>query len=102
MPSWKSESESRKPWDLDLVAIYWSDASSGSGWMTIKEWEDPDLECVSVGYVYKETEEHITLIYTKAVNISPSAADTDYNGYITIPKPWIGSIHPVKILQRER
>ena len=77
---------------LRLVRVDWLDALSVSqkGWKDRADVEAlGPIECVSVGFVLKETKDKITL----AASIT---ADNAVDGDICIPKSWISKIQELK------
>lgn len=76
---------------LPIVEILWEDAVSVGGldWATPEEaTENTPAKSVSLGYLWNETETHITII--ALIN------DTHVAHGITIPKPWIKKIKQIK------
>lgn len=68
-----------------LMIVEWVDAHGAHGWMNLGEQMELELEpmkCKSVGFLYKEEKDYITLVQS-------TTGDLHINGYITIPKGWI-------------
>ena len=72
-----------------LVEVLWKDAESHDEWVTLSDITDDNkpLDCVSVGFLVKETEDRVILCATLSL-----ATDNQVSGHITIPKGMITAI----------
>ena len=66
---------------MKIEKITWADATGRTGWGTEEEYKHASVcpRCVSIGFVFEETKEHITLVQTR----DPQAGEFDNS--ITIP-----------------
>lgn len=65
-----------------LVLVTWQDAETQHGWESVSDAQaDTIPNCISVGFVIKQTRNEIVLAQTLSKN--------DLNGRITIPRGWI-------------
>ena len=70
---------------LPLVIVEWLDASTTSGWTDLSEVKAAPVKVKTVGWLYSEIDQCITLF-------SSMTADQALGEVTTIPAPWITSI----------
>ncbi len=70
---------------MRIEKIVWVDATGHSGWGSKEEYQHSSVcpKCISIGFVFEETKEHITLIQTQ----DPQSESLDNS--ITIPTSMI-------------
>lgn len=66
-----------------IVLIRWVDSTEKLGWDHVENMEEPDMVCVSVGFVMRETKSSITIVHSITGVGTEDYAGT---GQMTIPK----------------
>lgn len=68
--------------EYKIIYVEWVDSSHNTGWQTAEAAlkEDHLLDCKTVGFLIKETDDHLTVAQSSAVD--PDQVD----GVLTIPK----------------
>ena len=73
-----------------IVVIDWADSVRASDWTFIEDVDEKPVDCISVGFLLKETDEHITI--AQNYGIKPEQVCN----LITIPKCSIRNIREIK------
>ena len=73
-----------------IILIEWVDSVRAFDWTLIEDVNDKSLDCISVGFLLNETEEHVTIVQN--YGIEPKQVCN----LITIPKCSIKSIKPIE------
>ena len=75
---------------MKIVVIDWVDSVRAFDWTLMEDVDEKSLDCVSVGFLLKETDEHITI--AQNYGIKPEQVCN----LITIPKCSIRNIREIK------
>lgn len=75
---------------MKIVEIDWVDSVRAFDWTLMEDVDEKSLDCVSVGFLLKETDEHITI--AQNYGIKPEQVCN----LITIPKCSIRNIREIK------
>lgn len=58
------------PRPMAIVEVFWVDSYSRSGWEDademLKNLDDKDIGCLTVGYLLRETDDRVTIIQSQA------------------------------------
>jgi|GEM_PF-5789510 len=54
----------REPRRLPIVVVEWIDSATGGGWQGIDQAEHGALECITVGFLVKETDEALSVAHS--------------------------------------
>jgi hypothetical protein len=78
--------------DNSILFVRWVDSSSQEGWKSGDNIDTELLQCVSVGFLVKETKKSIVISGHRTEQFEP-----DYDGIIVIPRSAILKIKKIKI-----
>ena len=82
-----------------LVRIRWLDSSSPRGWLPLRDWSGVgSLECESVGYLFAEDEQTITIV--SHVAFPDDDASAQGHGIMVIPRGAIIAQESLGIIDR--
>jgi hypothetical protein len=75
--------------EMPVVHIKWLDSSSGSRWIAVEDIDEEYVGigvCYTIGYVYKEDSETISVVHNVCSKTSDVEELDQINGIMTIPK----------------
>jgi len=74
---------------IPLVEVVWDDAESGNGWEVEIPETLKDRLCLTVGFLVKETENHILIASTISQDVKENL---HFNCYLQIPMGMVKSL----------
>lgn len=78
--------------DMPMVLVTWVDSASMSGWQsaeTVEEDAGSELECRTVGYLFRDSDKCVTVVQSMSETGSLNAA-------ISIPRSAVTAIMPLQ------
>ena len=85
---------------MKMLEVAWVDSNMNRGWSTVKETkaflEKQTLICKSVGYLYEETDEYLSLVMSQAWQYAEDKDAASYAELLTIPREAVKDTKEIK------